>query len=68
MLAGLGKLNIAAAANDYKALVCLFMLGGNDGHNTVVPLNPTQFNAYQHARPGLAKAMPADIVSLIDSV
>lgn len=56
MLAGLGRLNIsasAAAANDYKALVCLFMFGGNDGHNTVVPLDAPQYNAYQAARGGL---------------
>jgi uncharacterized protein (DUF1501 family) len=25
------------APNDYRALVCIFMLGGNDGNNTVVP-------------------------------
>ena len=54
MLAGLGRLEIAHAANDYKALVCLFMLGGNDGHNTVVPLGNAQYNAYKNARQGLA--------------
>ena len=54
MLAGLGKLNIASAAvNDYKALVCLFMFGGNDGHNMVVPMDSTQYNAYKVARGGL---------------
>jgi uncharacterized protein (DUF1501 family) len=57
MLAGLGKLTTfttsAAAANDYKALVCLFMFGGNDGHNTVVPLQATQYAAYKAARQGL---------------
>ena len=37
MLAGLGKFNVVRAASDYKALVCLFLLGGNDGHNTGVP-------------------------------
>lgn len=39
---------------DYKALVCVFLAGGNDGHNTVVPLAQTQFNAYRAARGGLA--------------
>src|SRR5436189_3359684 len=56
MLAGLGRLNFApsaSAANDYKALVCLFMFGGNDGHNAVVPLNASQYNAYKAARGGL---------------
>ena len=26
-----------SAATDYKALVCVFMFGGNDGNNTVIP-------------------------------
>ncbi len=55
MLASLGRFNWArAAVNDYKALVCLFMFGGNDGHNTVVPLGSTQYNAYKAARGALA--------------
>ena len=39
---------------DYKALVCIFLAGGNDGHNTVVPLTQAQFNAYKAARGSLA--------------
>jgi uncharacterized protein (DUF1501 family) len=27
-----------APAEDYKALVCIFMMGGNDGNNVVVPI------------------------------
>ena len=27
----------AQVAGDYRALVCIFMFGGNDGNNTVVP-------------------------------
>jgi uncharacterized protein (DUF1501 family) len=56
MLMGLGRFQWAQAATvpDYKALVCLFMLGGNDGHNTVVPLNSVQYNAYVAARGALA--------------
>src|SRR5437868_15412384 len=51
MLAGLGSFKFAQAApvQDYKALVCLFMFGGNDGHNTVVPFAPAQSNAYHTA-------------------
>ena len=29
----------SSAPNDYRALVCIFMLGGNDGNNTVIPLH-----------------------------
>ena len=54
MLAGLSKFNVASAASDYKALVCLFLLGGNDGHNMVVPLAGPEYNAYKAARGGLA--------------
>ncbi len=31
--------NSAAVPNDYRALVCIFLLGGNDGNNTVIPLH-----------------------------
>ena len=41
-------------ADPYKALVCVFLLGGNDGHNMVVPLTPALFNAYRSIRSGLA--------------
>lgn len=36
------------AATDYKALVCIFMNGGNDGNNMVVSLD--QYAAYSAAR------------------
>src|SRR6202795_1729991 len=54
MVAGLSRLPYAQAASDYKALVCLFMFGGNDGHNLVVPLDGAQYAAYQKARGALA--------------
>jgi len=41
----------APAANGYKALVCVFMFGGNDGNNTVVPLDTAGYAAYAAARP-----------------
>lgn len=43
-----------AMAQDYKALVCIFLFGGNDGHNTVVPMAPAEYNAYIAKRGGLA--------------
>jgi uncharacterized protein (DUF1501 family) len=30
---------ISAPPGDYRALVCIFLVGGNDGHNTVIPLH-----------------------------
>lgn len=41
------------AANDYRALVCVFLFGGNDGHNTIVPLSGGEYNAYRTLRGGL---------------
>ncbi|MCU1290094.1 MAG: hypothetical protein JWN60_2323 [Acidobacteria bacterium] len=37
----------AKAPDDYRALVCVFMVGGNDGNNTVIPNhNSTQLSNY----------------------
>ena len=36
----------AAEADDYKALVCLFMVGGNDQSNTVLATDPESWKAY----------------------
>src|ERR1700692_4540348 len=54
----LSQLGILAAraqsAGDYKALVCIFMYGGNDGNNTVVPIDPSGYAAYAAARTVIA--------------
>ena len=52
-LAALAPLRSARAA-DFKALVCVFLYGGNDGMNTVVPLDATRYAAYAKVRAGLA--------------
>jgi len=69
MLLGLSRFEWAEAASvpDYKALVCLFMFGGNDGHNTVVPMQSSQYNAYVAARGALA--LPQNqLLSIADPV
>ena len=43
-----------AAAGDFKALVCLFLYGGNDANNLIIPSDTTDYNAYAAARQGLA--------------
>ncbi len=61
-MAGIG----AAAAqnvNDYKALVCVFLLGANDHNNTVIASDPANFAAYNAARAGLTRAA-ADLLPL----
>lgn len=47
----------AQAADDYKALVCLFMYGGNDANNMVIPLDAGDFGRYTQARGPLALPM-----------
>ncbi|MES2129605.1 MAG: DUF1501 domain-containing protein [Pseudomonadota bacterium] len=42
-----------AASADYRVLVCLFMNGGNDGLNTLVPTDGA-YTDYASARPSLA--------------
>ena len=49
----------AATASDYKALVCVFLYGGNDYANTLVPYDANGYAAYQQLRPNLAYARSA---------
>jgi uncharacterized protein (DUF1501 family) len=44
----------ADTSGPYKALVCLFMSGGNDSHNWVVPTDATGYAEYAAARRELA--------------
>ncbi len=59
-LAGLGLVALgtrraaAQALDDYKALVCVYLSGGNDGNNVIVPLDAERYTAYQRARGDLA--------------
>ena len=52
-LAAIGEA-AAATASDYKALVCVFMAGGNDYANTVVPYDTAQYASYSAQRAALA--------------
>jgi uncharacterized protein (DUF1501 family) len=55
-------LNLAASAaasaqtagEDYRALVCVFMYGGNDNHNTVVPYDQATYDQYAAIRTSIA--------------
>lgn len=54
-----------AAPSDYRALVCIFLNGGNDGNNTVVPLDTTGYNFYSAARTASGLAIPqAELLSI----
>ena len=44
----------AATASDYKALVCVFLFGGNDYGNTVIPYDQSNYDTYARLRGSLA--------------
>ncbi len=60
----LGNLQLVSAAaqnnigkgapGDYKALVCVFLFGGNDSCNTIVPYSAPHYGIYQATRPAVA--------------
>ena len=50
-LAAMGEA-AAFSATDYKALVCVFLYGGNDYANTVVAYDDASYNAYSVIRGG----------------
>ena len=52
-LAAIGEA-AALTATDYKALVCIFLHGGNDQANTVVPFDGANYSRYKSARQGIA--------------
>ena len=52
-LAAIGEA-AAAVSTDYKALVCVFLYGGNDYANTVTPYDAASYDAYARLRPALA--------------
>jgi uncharacterized protein (DUF1501 family) len=55
-LGGVGTLMAPreAQAGDYRALVCIFLFGGNDGFNMLVPTDNTRHGQYFAARGELA--------------
>ncbi len=57
---------LAQSADDYKALVCIFLFGGNDGDNTVVPISGSARTDYANVRSSIA--IPAGNLLSIGSV
>jgi uncharacterized protein (DUF1501 family) len=49
----------ATTASDYKALVCVFLYGGNDNGNTLIPYDQASYNQYFNLRPTLSYARNA---------
>ena len=53
-LAMSGRAAAAVPSNEYRALVCLFLGGGNDSYNMLSPLETDEYNAYKSIRADLA--------------
>ena len=56
-LAALAQASTASAAtgpDDYKALVCVFLYGGNDYGNTLIPYDSASYTAYKAIRGSIA--------------
>src|ERR1700678_4842635 len=50
-----GMLNaLAQTTSDYKALVCVFLFGGNDSNNMLIPFDTNGYNNYATIRGALA--------------
>jgi uncharacterized protein (DUF1501 family) len=58
IVSGLSKFGLVSAmaqgTTDYKALVCIFLFGGNDANNLVVPIDTAGYANYQTIRANLA--------------
>jgi uncharacterized protein (DUF1501 family) len=52
-------INAFAQSTEYRALVCVFLAGGNDGNNTVVPLGTSEYEVYSAVRSASGLAIPS---------
>jgi uncharacterized protein (DUF1501 family) len=53
-------INAFAQGSDYRALVCVFLGGGNDGNNVIVPATTTDYTAYANVRSTAGLAIARD--------
>ncbi len=51
---------------DYRALVCIFLFGGNDANNTVVPMDDASYKLYMKNR-GILALGAADLTTPVTS-
>lgn len=54
-----------AAVSDYKALVCLYLFGGNDGNNMIVPLDTAHYSKYTAIRGSHGLALSVNARTLL---
>jgi uncharacterized protein (DUF1501 family) len=56
----------AGPFDDYRALVCVFLFGGNDSFNMLVPNTSAEYQAYANSRQNLAIAQ-ADLLPIMQA-
>jgi uncharacterized protein (DUF1501 family) len=49
-----GVVTAAGIPEDFRAVVCIFLLGGNDANNVVIPIDTAGYDAYAAGRASLA--------------
>jgi uncharacterized protein (DUF1501 family) len=49
-----GSGSTALASSDYRALVCLYLYGGNDSFNMLIPTDGTRYPVYRNSRSVMA--------------
>ena len=56
-----------SSGSEFRALVCLFLYGGNDANNMIVPIDDATYNVYSQARGPIALAqsslLPLNLVT-----
>src|SRR5438045_105638 len=50
--------------NDYKALVCVFLAGGNDSNNLIVPTLSSEYNNYAAIRTPVLALPSSSLLSI----
>jgi uncharacterized protein (DUF1501 family) len=55
-LAAMSAASAQTMPTDFKALVCVFLYGGNDHSNTIVPFDNANYQLYAQSRTNLALA------------
>jgi uncharacterized protein (DUF1501 family) len=51
---GSAALDNSESTDDYKAMVCILLAGGNDSYNMLVPMDPSAYKAYADSRSNMA--------------
>jgi uncharacterized protein (DUF1501 family) len=58
---------LAQNGPDYRALVCVFLFGGNDSNNSIIPMDDASFNAYTSIRGNLALST-SNLTPIVNSI